>query len=227
MILAVANVKGGVGKTTLAANLTIALTLAGNDVLLIDGDPQRTAAQFTRLRNTERAEGAGYTAIELEGAAIRTEGRRMRDKYTHIVIDVGGRDSDSMRAALVVAGIVLVPVQPRSFDLWAVDQMAEMITTARTVNEDLRAIAVLNQADPQGRDNGDSLGYMERIEGLEVAPCGLTRRKVYPNAAALGLGILEFSDPAQKEAIDKARADFTGLMEYLFGSNGHDSALHA
>ena len=38
MILAVGNVKGGVGKTTLAVNLTIALTRARRDVLLIDGD---------------------------------------------------------------------------------------------------------------------------------------------------------------------------------------------
>jgi chromosome partitioning protein len=224
MILAIANVKGGVGKTTLAANLTIALTLAGKDVLLIDGDPQRTAAQFTRLRNSERAEGAGYTAIELAGAAIRTEGRRMRDKYTHIVIDVGGRDSDSMRAALVVAGTVLVPVQPRSFDLWAIDQMAEMIGEARIINEALRAVAVLNQADPQGKDNGDSLSYMGRIEGLEIAPGGLTRRKVYPNAATLGLGIMEFSDPTQKDAIDKARADFSRLVEFVFGENGFEGS---
>ena len=218
MILAIANVKGGVGKTTLAANLVIALTMAGKDVLLIDGDPQRTAAQFTRLRNSEKAEGAGYTAVELAGAAIRTEGRKMRDKYAHIVIDVGCRDSDSMRAALMVADTVLVPVQPRSFDLWAVDQMADMISEARMINETLRAVAVLNQADPQGKDNGDSLSYMGRIDGLEIAPGGLTRRKVYPNAAALGLGIMEFNDPAQKDAIDKARADFGQLVQYLFGN---------
>lgn len=49
MILAVRNVKGGVGKTTLAVNLAIALSLKGRDLLLIDGDEQGTAMAFTTL----------------------------------------------------------------------------------------------------------------------------------------------------------------------------------
>ena len=50
MILAVGNTKGGVGKTTLAVNLAVALALAGRDLLLVDGDEQGTALTFTQLR---------------------------------------------------------------------------------------------------------------------------------------------------------------------------------
>ena len=50
MILTVGNVKGGVGKTTLAVNIASARALAGRDVLLVDGDEQGTAAAFTDLR---------------------------------------------------------------------------------------------------------------------------------------------------------------------------------
>ena len=169
MILAVGNVKGGVGKTTLAINLAIIWALQGRDVLLIDGDEQATAMAFTELRTCARGE-PGYTAVALHGSAIRTQVRQLASKYDHIIIDVGGRDSVSLRAALTVAHLVLIPVQPRSFDLWGVDQTTELITEARELNESLRAVAVLNAADPQGHDNEDAATLLRDNDALELAP---------------------------------------------------------
>ena len=99
MILAVGNTKGGVGKTTLAVNLAVALALAGRDLLLVDGDEQGTALTFTQLR-AERLGEAGYTAVALTGAALRSQVRQLASKYDDIIIDVGGRDTGSLRAAL-------------------------------------------------------------------------------------------------------------------------------
>ena len=203
MILAVGNVKGGVGKTTIAINLAIIWALQGRDVLLVDGDGQATAMAFTELRTNARGE-PGYTAVALYGAAIRTQVRQLASKYDHIIIDVGGRDSVSLRAALTVAHLVLIPVQPRSFDLWGVDQTTELITEARELNESLRAVAVLNAADPQGHDNEDAATLLRDNDALELAPAIIIRRKAFPNAAAGGLSVIEYGD-------SKARAEFEGL----------------
>src|SRR3954447_3730623 len=148
MILAIANTKGGVGKSTLAINIAIARALAGRDVLLVDGDEQNTALDFTELRQ-QLVGQAGYTAVALHGAALRTQTRQLTPKYDDIVIDVGGRDTGSLRAALTVAHVLLVPVQPRSFDVWAFDQMAALVTEAREISAGLRALAFLNAADAQ------------------------------------------------------------------------------
>ena len=203
MILAVGNVKGGVGKTTLAINLAIVWALQGRDVLLIDGDEQATAMAFTELRTGARGE-PGYTAVALHGPAIRTQVRQLASKYDHIIIDVGGRDTGSLRAALTVAHLVLIPVQPRSFDLWGVDQTTELIIEARELNEPLRAVAVLNAADPQGRDNAAAADLLRDNDALELARAILIRRKAFPNAAAGGLSVMEYGD-------SKASSEFKKL----------------
>src|SRR3546814_5792752 len=89
---------------------------------------------FTELR-ADRLGQAGYTAVALTGAALRSQVRQLAAKYDDIIIDVGGRDTGSLRAALTVADTLLVPVQPRSFDVWALDQVAALVAEAREINE--------------------------------------------------------------------------------------------
>lgn len=210
MILVVGNTKGGVGKTTLAVNLAVARALAGRDLLLVDGDEQGTALTFTQLR-TEGLGEAGYTAVSLTGAALRSQVRQLAPKYDDIIIDVGGRDTGSLRAALTVADTLLVPVQPRSFDVWALDQVATLVAEAREINEGLRAVAILNGADPQGGDNEAALQMIRDIEGIEVLPTSIVRRKAFPNAAAEGRGVLEQS-PRDAKAVD----ELTALINAVF-----------
>ncbi|MEI6777826.1 MAG: AAA family ATPase [Chloroflexales bacterium] len=204
MILTVGNIKGGVGKTTLAVNIAIVRASAGCDVLLVDGDEQRTAQTFTELRATLRGE-PGYTAVSLHGSALRTQVRQMATKYDEIVIDVGGRDTGSLRAALTVSHVVVIPVQPRSFDIWAVDYVAELIREARDINPELRALIILNAADAQGRDNDDAAAALREVVGLEVLDLSIGRRKAFPNAAAAGRAVTEYT-PKDAKAIEELMA---------------------
>ena len=208
MIVTIGNTKGGVGKTTLAVNIAIARMAQGRDVLLIDGDEQKTASTFTELRSSELGK-AGYTAVSLTGAAIRTQVRQLAPKYDDIVIDVGGRDTGSLRAALTVTDTLLIPVQPRTFDIWAVDQIAELVKEAREIN-DLRALIFLNAADAQGRDNREAAEAIREVSGLEMLDITIGRRKAFPNAAAAGKSVIE-QRPPDRKAVEELEAVMQAL----------------
>lgn len=210
MIIAVGGTKGGTGKSTVATNLAVLLATSGHDVLLVDADEQGTATDFTAMRNQGRSEGAGFTCIALKGRALVTETKRLAPKYDHVVIDVGAGDTASQRGALAVSEVFLVPLAPRSFDVWTVDKIAGLIEEARVTNPELRALAVLNRADSAGNENEAAAGIIRSQEALELLPVQLGNRKSYARAGTSGLSVAELR-PADAKAAQEVRDLFEAL----------------
>jgi chromosome partitioning protein len=212
MILVCGGIKGGVGKTTLATNLTVMRSLAGKDVLLVDADDQGTASDFTAVRNEAMPEkGAGYTTIKLYGSPVRSEVLRMAPKYDDVIIDVGGRDTAGQRAALSIADVYVVPFLPGSFDVWTLESVGELVEEARAFNDKLKAVCVINRADAKGSDNADAAAIALETPGLTYITAPLGNRKAFRSAAAQGLAVVEV-----KPVDAKAIAEMKRLYEHLF-----------
>lgn len=211
MIIVVGGIKGGSGKTTVATNLTVMRAAAGYDVLLVDADDQETASDFTILRNECQLEGAGYTSIKLTGQAVRTETLRLADKYADIIIDTGGRDTTSQRAALTVAHLLLVPFVPRSFDVWTLEKVSSLVGEMRAANPSLAAYTFLNRADPRGQDNEGAAEALKETAELRFLEMPLGARKAFSNAAAQGMAVTEL-----KPQDPKATEEVIALYQYLF-----------
>lgn len=220
MIIVCGGIKGGVGKTTLATNLSVLLASDRHDVLLVDADDQETATDFTRLRNDTLADlgGAGYTSVQLHGGAVRTDCLRLAQKYNDVVIDVGGRDTAGQRAALSIADIYAIPFLPASFDVWALDKVAMLIQEARPFNEKLQAICFLNRADAIGQDNRDAIRIASEIPGLRYIDAPLGNRKAYRTAASQGLAVTELRSPDHK-ASSEIRFFYQALIETTVDAN--------
>lgn len=210
MIYTVGGIKGGSGKTTIATNLAVMLFRQNRDVLFVDADDQETATDFTHWRNETLAEGAGYTAIQLANNAVRTEVLKLKDKYDDIVIDTGGRDTTSQRAAMTVSDVYIAPFIPRSFDMWTLEKVVRLIDEMRLVNPTLKAYAVLNKTDARGSDNVEAKDFLNESETITLVEANLGHRKSFANAASKGLGIIEL-----KPTDDKAIKEFTELFNTL------------
>lgn len=210
MKLAVVQTKGGVGKTTIAVNVAVERSRAGRNLLLIDADEQATATGFTSQR-AETLGDSGYTAVKLHGKDVLLQTQRMAGLYDDIVIDVGGRETNSLRAALTVADVALIPFQPRSFDIWTLETVAGLVSEARIYNDNLRALAVINFADPAGPNNEQAAEALRDVEGIEFLNCPIGRRIAFPNASADGLAVTELKRPDAK-----ANAEITALIAAIF-----------
>lgn len=210
MIITVGGIKGGSGKTTIATNLAVMRSLEGGDVLLVDADDQETASDFTLLRNEKRGD-AGYSCVKLTGPAVRTEVLRLEGKYRDIIIDTGGRDTTSQRAALTVSDVFLVPFVPRSFDVWTLEKVGTLLEEMRTANPELQAFAFLNRADHRGADNDEAADALQDAPGISFLPCGIGARKAFANAAALGCSVVEMR-PRDSRAVGEICALYASLF---------------
>jgi chromosome partitioning protein len=156
---------------------------------------------------------------------LRAQVQQQADKYADVIIDAGGRDSAALRMALVLSDVLLVPVQPRSFDVWAVNDLAALVDGAQEARAErdlipLRAFAVLNLADPGAApDNAAAIEALTDVKQLVWLDSLIRRRKAFANASGLGLSVDEVT-PRD----DKACAELSALVRNVFQVDNHRKA---
>lgn len=211
MIIAVANTKGGTGKTTTALQLALLRLHQGFDVWLVDGDDQQSALTAVSIRSENDVKPSLACSAYSDARTIRSQIEAQRKKWDDIIIDVGGRDTGALRAALLVCDVLLVPVQPRSYDVWALSRLEDIIKEARDIGAEFDAYCFLSCADSQGADNEEAASVMKECEEMQFLDCPIGRRKAFATAGGAGLSVLEMR-PKDYKACREIKA----LGRFLF-----------
>ncbi|AUW34284.1 ParA family protein (plasmid) [Acidithiobacillus caldus] len=188
-IFACVNTKGGVGKTTTAVHLAAMLAIH-NPTLLIDGDPQASAASWAAWRRDNTDFKSSPTTTCLVGKAIVSEGRQLSQGFAHTVVDAGGRDSVGLRSALLLAQEAIVPVGASNLDAAAMTDLLTVVDMAKDYNPDLRVRILLTRLDPRTKDVIDMLSFLKEQE-LEVFNTTVCERVVYRRAVGDGATVHE------------------------------------
>ncbi|MEJ1962246.1 MAG: ParA family partition ATPase [Gammaproteobacteria bacterium] len=184
MIIALLNQKGGVGKTTLATHLAGEFACYGRKVVVIDADPQASALDWSQ----KRAQGARprrFGVIGLARETLHQEVPELARAVDDIVIDGPPRVTALARSAILASDLVLIPVQPSPYDVWASAEIVALVAEARIFKPSLRAAFLVNRAivgTVIGRDVRSALN----THGLQSLTAGVSQRVVFAESVATG-----------------------------------------
>ncbi|GIV57423.1 MAG: hypothetical protein D6746_11305 [Bacteroidetes bacterium] len=193
MILAVLNLKGGSGKTTLATNLARALQARGYGVVLADTDAQGTLHHWKACQPAGSDQPA-VVGVEPEGLVQALTA--LARSHDIVVVDGTSRVVSGLGHLVRVADLVLIPVQPFGADVWAVSGLSGLIRARQQVYGGRPAAAFVQCRHlPEASDAG--LGGLS----LPVMTARLSQAVVYAEALARGLTVLDL-DPEGPAAVE-------------------------
>ena len=194
-ILSFLNQKGGVGKTTLSIHIATALADHGT-VLLVDADPQGSALDWKAQRTAD----SKFPVIGLPKPTLHREVSDLGQNYDWIVIDGPPRGNELAKSAVAASDIVLIPVQPSPFDIWAAQDILDILDECRVVYPNVEARFIINRLFV-----GTKLGaeVNEVLAGLPipVLQTAIRNRTEYAKAVREGKTALE-TEPSSAAASD-------------------------
>lgn len=197
--------KGGVGKTTLALQLTIAAHLRGRLAVLADADFQRSASESMRGRG-----GRGPRHVETSaGSLANLQAQAVRLGVHYLIVDTPGGDGGGPVPCAALSDLVLLVARPNFLDIAAA---VRMLGEVREVGRP--ALIVLNQAPPAraGQEHRTVAKAVEalRFTNLPLSPVVMHARTAYQTAVATGRSVEEMGPSAAAE-------ETAALWSYLEG----------
>jgi chromosome partitioning protein len=211
MIIAVTNLKGGVGKSTVAQNLAVCYAQAGKKVCILDTDlKQRTTMRWVGERDEKLPP---VIVAGVEEKQLTQQADALRSIYDVIIID-GRPDLEKLATkTIAISDVVIIPITAKSADIWSLQNFMEWFeivqdeVSTRTGKE-IKAYLLLNLYRGNRTITRDIEEYLKDV-GIEMLETKIADRTAYIEAMTLGMGALEY----QKDP--KAREEMKSLYEEI------------
>ena len=209
--IAVLNQKGGAGKTTIATNLAHGLLLEGSRVLLVDADPQGSLRDWNEVNG-----GEVVPVVGLDRESLAKDLTAVSTGYDYVVIDGAPQIAKLSAAAVKAANLVLIPVQPSPYDIWACADLVDIIEARQEVTGGApQAAFVISRMIKNTRLSQEVAQALEGYN-IPVLKAGTSQRVIYPSSASEGHTV--FSKESNGPAAKEIHAIKHEIMEVLHGT---------
>lgn len=211
MVIAITNLKGGVGKTTIATNIAVELKRRGYEVCIVDTDlGQQSSMEWGGNRDQS------LPSVPVFGIAIKQlnkEVAELNNKYQIVIIDGTPQLSELADRTILASDILLIPLTPSIYDYRGFEGFLERYEQVKGLKEasgsEVRAFVVLNRVVPNSNVSKDITAAVKEYE-IGIMETQLVNRVAYVDSASEGKGVVEYKDK-------KASSEIENLTEELLG----------
>ncbi len=211
MLISVLNQKGGVGKSTTAVHLARWLQLQGQSVHLADLDPQRTGSSWLTSAD---AFTLPCTVVSADSDAVLERVPELARGVDALVVDGPAGLSEATRAVMLLADVVLTPVQPAGADLHSAGEVLRLVGQARTIRKGPPDAAVfLNRATKGTRLLAEARAALEQLEGIRLLRTAITQRQAIADCYGQGCTVFEADTGPGVQAAAEYRKLFADLLK--------------
>lgn len=223
-IVAVLNMKGGTGKSTVATNLARGLQRAqggrrsgAESVCIVDADPQGTALRW----DNAKPEDADMPPVLSVSLPLNKRIPAVADGWEFVVVDGAAKAKDRTRQCVEIADVVLIPIRPSGADLWASEWLVSVVKARRRQTGGVPVAAFLISQQIVGTNlAGEIEDVLDRYD-LPVLGGRTSQRVAYAEALSVGSTVLD-TDPGSKAAaeVQKITAGTLDLLNDTTATDG-------
>ena len=213
MVIAVTNLKGGVGKTTIATNIAVCLAYAGYDVCIVDTDlGQQSSMEWSGNRS------ADLKAIPVFGINVKQlnkEVDELKKRYNIVVIDGTPHLSELADRTILASDVLLIPLTPSVYDFRGFEgflQRYEQIKNIKVSSgSNTDAFVILNRVVPNTNVSKDIQEAVEAYD-IQMLKTKLVSRISYVDTASEGKGVVEYKDKKAKDEMEELTKEILEIM---------------
>jgi len=213
MIIAVTNLKGGVGKTTIATNIAVSLAYRGNKVCIVDTDlGQQSSMEWSGNRDEKalRIPVFGVTTKQLT-----KEVAELAKDHDIVVIDGTPQLTELAERTILSSDMVIIPLLPSIYDFRGFEKFLTRFDQVRELKEMnngiVKAYVLLNRVVANtivSKDIEDAVSEYD----VEVLRSKIMSRVAYADTPTMGLGVVEYKDPKAKAEIESLTNEIIAIM---------------
>lgn len=217
MRIAITNLKGGVGKTTITINLAVALVHRGHSVCVVDTDlGQKSSMEWAGSRE----EGVKLIPVfGVVGKQLNKEVSELNSKYDLVLIDGTPQLSELAERTILASDMIVIPLSPSILDFRAFESFFERCEQINDLKESQglkrsKIYVVVNRIIERANISQEILNALSNYQ-VHVFETKINNRVAYADSITQGLGVIEYRDKKAKIEIESLTDEFEAALNLI------------